>query len=116
MSSTQVEKAKKHVEKNKDILKYVLVFSFGACLVMATRRPQIINVLAPVFHSSNYNISPLGGYLHKIVRCNETGQIWESVGAAADAVGVKPSNMSRHLNGGMDAINGHHFTIIGIGN
>ena len=44
----------------------------------------------------------MGGHLSKIVRCNETGQIWESVTATADAVGVPKSTQMglEHLKPG----------------
>ena len=55
------------------------------------------------------------GYSTKIVKCLETGEIWESVGEAADEVGVGRKTMSKHLNGKQEHVNGYHYVIIGQG-
>ena len=55
------------------------------------------------------------GHSTKIVKCLETGEIWETVGEAADAIGVGRTTMSKHLNGRTDHIDGLHYVIIGQG-
>ena len=55
------------------------------------------------------------GYSTKIVKCLETGEVWETVGEAADEVGVSRKTMSKHLNGRSDHIDGLHYEIIGQG-
>lgn len=44
-------------------------------------------------------IASFGENNSKKVRCIETGEIFESVKAAAESVGRKSSTMSRHLHG-----------------
>lgn len=56
-----------------------------------------------------------GGYSHKIVRNNNSGELFGTVTAAAESAGVPFSKMSRHLNGHMEHINNETFSIIGIG-
>lgn len=74
---------------------------------------QIFNTVAPIFNnSSNVNF---GGYSHKLVKNNETGQIWETIKDAATFAAVTPSKMSRHLNGHMGHINNETYSIIGVG-
>lgn len=55
------------------------------------------------------------GHSTKIVKCLETGEIWETVGEAARSVGVSQPVMSKHLNGRQEHINGYHYEIIGQG-
>ena len=55
------------------------------------------------------------GHSTKIVKCLETGEIWETVNEAADALGVARSTLSNHLNGRSDHIYGNHYVIIGQG-
>ena len=55
------------------------------------------------------------GHSTKIVKCLETGEIWETVNEAADAIGVARSTLSNHLNGRSDHIYGNHYEIIGQG-
>ena len=55
------------------------------------------------------------GHSTKIVKCLETGEIWETVTEAAEAAGVARTTMSKHLNGNQEHINGYHYEIIGQG-
>lgn len=55
------------------------------------------------------------GHSTKIVKCLETGEIWETVNEAAADIGVGRSTLSNHLNGRSDHIYGNHYEIIGQG-
>lgn len=79
--------------------------------------PAVINTVAPVFNNNNSSNVLLNGYLHKIVRNNNTGEIFESVKAAAEHAKVVPAVMSKHLHGyeGFEDIGQEVYSIIGIG-
>lgn len=108
---------KKHVEDNKTA--YIVVGSMVMGLVVG----RILFGSKAIIHNSAVaspivNISSKvtnGGYTHKIVKCLETGQIWETVKDAAEAMEVSPSMMSKHINGHKDHISNLHFTIVGLG-
>jgi hypothetical protein len=70
-------------------------------------------VIAPIFNNTS-NVT-LGGYSHKVVKCFETGQIWESVKDAAESLGTTPSTLSRVLNGHTNDFAGKHYAIIALG-
>lgn len=53
--------------------------------------------------------------MHKIVKNTSTGEVFESVNAAAESAGVSVSAMSKHINGHTDHIFGDEYEIIGIG-
>ena len=89
----RIEKIKNHISENRVV--YITAgvsFVLGglSVLVLKSRPTQIINnvapVIAPIFNNTN-NVT-LGGYAHKVVKCLETGQIWESVTKAAEDVGA----------------------------
>lgn len=77
--------------------------------VKVTVKPEI--TVNPVVNVNN----TMGGYQQKLVKCLETGQIFESVKAAAAQAGVNPSYMSNHINGRTDHIMGNHYEIAGLG-
>ncbi len=71
------------------------------------------SVISPIFNNTTQ--VTLGGYAHNVVKCLETGQIWESVTKAAEDVGVTVSTMSKVLNGHSDGVQGLHYAIIALG-
>jgi hypothetical protein len=83
--------------------------------VLAIRKPII--TIAPVFRPvfNNSNMVNNGGHMRKLVKCLETGEIWETVTESADQAGSSLSLMSRHLNGHKPDVYGKHYEIIGIG-
>ena len=48
----------------------------------------------------------------KMVQCIETGEIFESRNAAAEAVGVSPSGIGRAINGEQKTSAGYHWRYI----
>lgn len=76
--------------------------------------PQIVNTVAPVFNNNNSSNVNFGGHLRKLVRDDQTGQIWETVTDAAEALGIEFSRLSRHLNRHIPDINGKTYSIVGI--
>jgi hypothetical protein len=131
-ASKNYQKVKAHVQRNK------LTYScFGSAIAsgllvgVLKSRPTIVNnitqvtpsiapvmnniskpVFRPEFHNSNTSFV---GHPHKLVKCLETEEIWETVKSAAEAVGKAPAVMSKHLNGHTDHVNGLHYKIIGLG-
>ena len=106
------EKIKAHFRKNK---KLYMGIGIGVVITLAIRKPVVISV-APVFNNSNQQIN-FAGHVTKVVKCLETGDMWEKVTEAAVAVGKPLSAMSKHLNGhaGYDALDGLHYKIVGVG-
>ena len=74
----------------------------------------------PVFNNDNSSVVNLGGTVSKIVKCTETGNIWEKITDAAaeakDGIGVPLSVMSKHLNRypGYEDVGNLHYEIIGV--
>lgn len=60
-------------------------------------------------HTTVVNAVKNGGYMHKIVRCVETGEWFDKVGDAAESAGVPIAKMSRHINGHIENINDLHY-------
>jgi Mn2+/Fe2+ NRAMP family transporter len=127
----KLEKAKQHIIDNKNVYIAVGVTAVVVCAgtliaVKLNQKPtQIINTVAPVISpviapvispvitaSNNVNF---GGYAHKIVKCDETNEMWETVTETAKAAGVSTSRMSRHLNDHLGPINDLNYSIVGIG-
>lgn len=113
------QKVKLHLRTNKK-----LYITGGSCLATGlllggTGRVRIINnvtpVIAPVMNNIVNNTVNLGGHMTKLVKCLETGEVWETVTDAAKAAGVALPAMSRHLNEHTDHIKGLHYAIIGVG-
>lgn len=111
------DQIKDHFDKHRNayILAGTLVGGVVIGRLLFGRAPVINNtaVASPVVNTVS-NVTN-GGYMHKIVKCVETGQMWESVKDAAEAMKVSPSMMSKHLNGHTDNISNLHFKIAGIG-
>lgn len=71
---------------------------------------------SPIHIEQTTNVTNnFGGHATKIVRRIDTGEIFESVNAAADFAGVDSTKMSHHLNGRKDHIYGNRYEIIGLG-
>lgn len=67
-------------------------------------------------HNTTNNVTVnMGGHMHKIVKNTSTGEVFESVNAAAESAGVPRTVMSRHINGHTDHVSGDIYEIIGIG-
>lgn len=115
------QKVKGHFKrhKNKYITGGVVALAGATCYYIGRRTggvktiPTINNIVSPVFNNNN-NVN-MGGYSHKLVKCLETGQIWETVKDAAEAAGVSVPLMSKHVNGKCEHVKGNHYEIIGLG-
>lgn len=111
------DQIKDHFDKHRNA--YILAATLVGGVIVGKilfGRAQIINntaVASPVVNAVANATN--GGYMHKIVKCMETGQMWETVKEAAEAMKVSPSMMSKHLNGHKDHISELHFTIVGLG-
>jgi hypothetical protein len=83
--------------------------------VLICKRPvYIVNTVAPVFNNDNSSSAEMLGYMRKIVRCNETGVLFDSVKSAAKNAGVSSAVMSKCLNGRTDHIKGLTYSIEGL--
>ena len=120
-------KIQEHLENNKDLYKGLGVGIVSVLILKDVLHPggrtaqiNVAPVIAPVFNNmpvfnnDNSSVVNFGGQMSKIVKCKETGEIWEKMLLAAESEGVPKSLMSKHLNGHEDAINGKHFEIIGL--
>ena len=121
---TRFERVKFHIKRHKTI--YItagvcLGVGVGVGLLIGIRQstvvvnvaPQINPNISPVFNNA---VSPtFGGHSQKVVKCLETGQLWESVTAAAKDANVSMSTMSKVLNGHSNDIGGLHYEIIALG-
>lgn len=108
------ERIKMHFRKNK---KLYLGIGIGVVVTLAIRKPIVLapifnNNNIPVFHNNQINFA---GHMTKLVKCLETGQLWETVTEAAGAVGHTVQTMSKHLNGHTEHIDGLHYAIVGMG-
>jgi hypothetical protein len=116
---TKYQQVRAHVQRNKPTyiagISGVAVGAVGVVLLNRSGGVSIVNTIAPVFNNDNSSTVNFGGYMHKLVKCVETGEIWETVREAASAKGVYAPVMSKHLNGHTDHIKGLHFEIIGVG-
>lgn len=127
-----VRKATQHVEKYQvvyatiggSVVTLVAVRVFGGPQVIvkeAVGLPTVINntvapIIAPVMNNiGNQQTNTFGGPMTKMVKCLETGEMWETVTDAAEAAGTSMAYMSRHLNGHKDHLYNKHYKIIGLG-
>lgn len=119
---TKYQKIKQHVKDNQvAYISGVGGVTVGALgVLLLTRSPMqftnnVAPVIAPVFNNDNSSVVNLGGPMTKMVKCLETGEIWEKVTYAAEDAGVTLHKMSQHLNGHKDHVNDLHYKIIGLG-
>lgn len=112
------ERVKLHVKEHKK--EYLIGAGgvvVGAGIVMIFKqRPMIINTIAPIFNNNNSSAVNFGGHMTKLVKCLETGEMWETVTEAAKSAGTSLPAMSKHLNGhSAEHLYGMHYAIIGVG-
>lgn len=120
---SKIEKIKNHLKEHKR--EYLIG---GSCLVggvligAMVKRPIYIQANPNIAVNPAITVNPvvnvnntMGGYQQKLVKCLETGQIFESVKAAAEQAGVSRTKMSKHLNGHTPSVEGIHYEIAGLG-
>jgi hypothetical protein len=125
---TKWERVKDHFRENRNIY-----LAGGVCLVAGAVLGYSLKDEGDVFaleaagdmalgdmdkstHNTTNNVTVnMGGPMHKIVKNNSTGEVFESVTAAAESAGVSISSMSKHINGHTDHIFGDEYEIVGIG-
>ena len=56
------------------------------------------------------------GHPGYIVRCLETGELFEAQKVAADVLGISEKNIGRQIAGKLEHANGYHFERVGIAN
>ena len=127
------EKVKAHLKRHK--IEYVvggiaiqsLLFIYiGYRIGSLTSKQEFVAPTVGAINASKYsrvtvnviqgndNVVNFGGYASKLVKCIETGEIFERVKDAAKSAGVESAKMSKHINGHMDNVNGSHYKIIGL--
>lgn len=131
---TKWERVKKHFRENRKVY-----LAGGVCLVVGVALGYSlkdegddvkmealgdINLgdinfgeLKKTTHNTTNNVTTvnMGGPMHKIVKNTSTGEVFESVTAAAESAGVSIPMMSKHINGHKDHISGDVYEIIGVG-
>lgn len=120
IDSEKIEKIKKHFKDHKTVyLASGASFVLGSLTMLALKgkRIQIVNTntVTPIFNNHLESTANFGGYAHKVVKCLETNQIWESVNDAAEALGTTQSTLSKVLNGHTSDFAGKHYAIIALG-
>ncbi len=120
------QKIKNHVIRHKTVYISTTIGVATACftyLVMRDKSEQDIQdgftVLAKggttvlgkslVLNQVSYFDSERKGPPSWVVRCIETGAVFTSQAKAAAELELDASNLSKHLNGVMDNVNGLHF-------
>lgn len=131
----KLKKAKEHIVENKETyisgaVCLVVGVAVGQFISATTNTPQVVggsasndndvqvggDVNAPITITQNSTVvNNFGGHLCKIVKCVDTGEIFETAKAAAESAGVTASNMSRHLNGHTNSISGMTYEVVGVG-
>jgi hypothetical protein len=111
-----MEKVKHHLRENEELYIGLAVGLITGAAVGVMIRSRPIHVIAPMFNNAPTfnNVVNNGGHMRKIVRCIETGEMWRTVGEAAEAAGVSFPAMSRHINGHDDHIRNFHYVIEGL--
>ena len=115
------EKVKAHLKRRK--IEYIvggitiqsLLFIYmGYRIGSFTSKQESVAPTVGVINASKHSrgIVNFGGYASKLVKCIETGEIFELVKDAAKSAGVEPAKMSKHINGHMDNVNGCHYRIV----
>lgn len=75
----------------------------------------VVAINSPVTIEQTTNvINNFGGHMTKIVRCVETGEIFDSVTKAAESAGVARTLMSKHINGHSAHIDNLTYEILGL--
>jgi hypothetical protein len=70
---------------------------------------------SPIINNSTITQNNFQGHLSKIVRCIETGEIWDSITSAAEDLGVSRQNLVKAIHGERQIAENMHFEIIGLG-
>lgn len=131
----KLKKAKEHIVENREVyISGIVCFTVGVAVSQfistTTNTPQVVggsasndndvqvggDVNAPITINQNATVvNNFGGRLCKIVKCVDTGEIFETAKAAAKSAGVDPVTMSKHLNGKRDHLFGMTYEVVGIG-
>lgn len=125
---TKWERVKNHFRENRNIY-----LAGGVCLVagavlgyslkdegddfaLEAGGDMVLGDMDKSTHNTTNNVTVnMGGHMHKIIKNTSTGEVFESVNAAAESAGVPRTRMSNHINGRTDNVNGVEYEIIGIG-
>jgi hypothetical protein len=83
--------------------------SISRDVIVTAGRDAIVTRKKIVLHGVSFISSDRQGPPSWVVRCKETGAIFTSQRAAALAMGITESNLSRYLNGLQDSAQGYTF-------
>lgn len=118
-----LDRIKDHFDRYKTayISAGVIVVSIGVGIIIGKKIDThnlptnvISNSTEAIINNGSLIQNNFQGHLSKIVRCIETGEIWDSIRAASDDLGISPNNLSKDIQSNLD-VNGRHFEIIGLG-
>lgn len=115
-----INRVKNHVKENKSA--YIaggvclLIGSVGTALAfhnanISIANPAIVNY-KPIANTIQVSMTRPGPKSF-IVQCLEDQKTWPSLRQAAKDLNVNPSELSKHLKGGVPAVNGLHFEKLG---
>lgn len=113
---SRLDRVKKHLKENKQ------VYLVGAgCLATGYfLRPQVVNIVDVCnlkYKSPTTNVVVTNvirrGHPGNIIRCIDTGEVFASQRRAAQALGIHPYELYRHLSGHLETAGGHIFENLG---
>jgi hypothetical protein len=124
--SHKVEKVKTHLQENKKfyigisigltvagityvIMRDVKITNISRELLATADRELLVIRQNGVMNNISYISSNRSGPPSWVVRCKETGDIFTSQREAAAVMNLSASDISRHLNGLKDHVNGNTF-------
>jgi hypothetical protein len=81
----------------------------GRDIVVTARRGIAVTGRKVVMNNVSYISADRQGPPSWVVRCKETGDIFTSQNSAAVKMNIPANNLSQHLNGVRDHVNGLHF-------
>lgn len=122
----RIEKIKKHVKDYKTeyacaagvvagasftflLMRGVASHRISRDIVVAASRDIVVARENGVINNVSYISSNRQGGPSWVVRCLETGKIFTSQRAAASGMDLSAANISQHLNGVRDNVNGYTF-------
>lgn len=91
------------------IMRDVVFQPIGRDIVVTARRGIAVTGKKVVMNNVSYISANRQGPPSWVVRCKETGDIFTSQNSAAGIMNLPANNISQHLNGVRDHVNGFHF-------
>lgn len=123
MSERKIDRIKKHLKDHKEA--YIVggvmliagvvigvVFKSSPTAVQKANIQGLVN-WKPVQTLEQTTVLVRRGHPGYIVKCLETGELFASQRRASDLLNLNLSDLSKHLNGGLESVKGLHFERLG---